>query len=341
MLPFQFNLQAVCLAALTSALLAGPAFADTRLAHARATDTSATSSLGVVERPRQLALVEQGEDLDRRIARLEETLETLTRRAETIEDSVSPMMLASPLLMVRLVDVQQEGRDEDEEGAFLQLEEIVVEADSVDPFDDGAAEVVEDPWEAFNTKIFAFNLHVDRYVFKPMATGYAWILPDPVEEAIGNAFHNVRFVRRVVNNLLQGKGKGAGIELARFVINSTLGVAGLFDVAQAGFGLDAPDDEDTGQTLAVHGVKPGPYLVLPLLPPTTVRDGVGFIGDLALDPLNYVLPFSSQIATRGTENVNDRSLNLERYQGAEEATLDLYAAVRDAYIQQRAQAIRK
>jgi len=340
MLPFQFNLQAVCLAALTSALLAGPAFADTRLAHARATDTSATSSLGVVERPRQLALVEQGEDLDRRIARLEETLETLTRRAETIEGSVSPMMLTSPLLMARLAPVEQEAPI-DQEGGVLQLKEIVVEADSVDPFDDGAAEVVEDPWEAFNTKIFAFNLHVDRYVFKPMATGYAWILPDPVEEAIGNAFHNVRFVRRVVNNLLQGKGKGAGIELARFVINSTLGVAGLFDVAQAGFGLDAPDDEDTGQTLAVHGVNPGPYLVLPLLPPTTVRDGVGFIGDLALDPLNYVLPFSSQIATRGTENVNDRSLNLERYQGAEEATLDLYAAVRDAYIQQRAQAIRK
>ena len=340
MLPFQFNLQAICLAALTSALLAGPAFADTRLAHARATDTSATSSLGVVERPHQLALVEQGEDLDRRIARLEETLETLKRRAETIEGSVSPTMLPSPLLMARLARVEQEAPI-DQEGGVLQLEEIVVEADSVDPFDDGAAEVVEDPWEAFNTKIFAFNLNVDRYVFKPMATGYAWILPDPVEEAIGNAFHNVRFVRRVVNNLLQGKGKGAGIELARFVINSTLGVAGLFDVAQAGFGLDAPDDEDTGQTLAVHGVKPGPYLVLPLLPPTTVRDGVGFIGDLALDPLNYVLPFSSQIATRGTENVNDRSLNLERFQGAEEATLDLYAAVRDAYLQKRAQAIRK
>ncbi len=131
------------------------------------------------------------------------------------------------------------------------------------------------------------------------------------------------------------------MELTRFVINSTLGVAGLFDVAQDGFGLDALDDEDTGQTLAVHGVKPGPYLVLPLLPPTTVRGGVGFIGDLALDPLNYVLPVSSQIATRGSENVNDRSLNLERFQGVEEATLDLYAAVRDAYLQKRAQAIRK
>ena len=304
--------------------------------------TSATSSLGVVEPVHEMAMLEQGQELDRRIASLEEPLETLTRQADTIEDSVSPTRLTSPPpLVARLVGVQQEGRDEDEEGGVLQPKEIVIEGDSVDPFDEGAAEVVEDPWEAFNTKIFAFNLSVDRYVFKPVATGYDWILPDPVEEAIGNAFHNVRFVRRLVNNLLQGKGKGAGIELARFVINSTLGVAGLFDVAQDGFGLDALDDEDTGQTLAVHGVKPGPYLVLPLLPPTTVRDGVGFIGDLALDPLNYVLPFSSQIATRGSENVNDRSLNLERFQGVEAATLDLYAAVRDAYLQKRAQAIRK
>ncbi len=81
--------------------------------------------------------------------------------------------------------------------------------------------------------------------------------------------------------------------------------------------------------------------MLTLLPPTTVRDGVGFIGDLALDPMNYVLPFSSQIATRGGENVNDRSLNLERFQGVEAATLDLYAAVRDAYVQRRARAIQE
>jgi len=339
MLPFQFNLQAICLAALTSALLAGPAFADTRLAHARATDTSATSSLGVVERPYQLALVEQGEDLDRRIARLEETLETLKRRAETIEDSVSPTMLPSPLPMARLARVEQEAPI-DQEGAVLQPNEIVVEADPVDPFDDGAAEVVEDPWETFNTKMFAFNLNVDHYVFKPLATGYDWILPDAVEEGISNVFHNVGFVGRVVNNLLQGKGKGAGIELARFVINSTMGVAGLVDVAHDA-GLDALDDEDTGQTLAVHGVKSGPYLVLPLLPPTTVRDGVGSIGDMVMDPLSYVLPFSAKIAAKGTEKVNDRSLNLERYKGAKEATLDLYAAVRNAYLQKRAQAIRK
>jgi len=322
----------ICTAALASALLAGSAYADMRQAHVRDSDTSATS----------IAMLEQGQELDRRIASLEETLETLTRQAEAIKGSVFTTVATSPpQRMARLVDVQQEGRDEDEEGAILLLEEIVVEADSVDPFDDGAAEVVEDPWEAFNTTIFAFNLNVDRYVFKPIATGFDWIVPDPVEEAIGNAFHNVRFVHRFVNNLLQGKGKGAGIELTRFVINSTLGVAGLFDVAQAGFGLDPLDDEDTGQTLAVYGVKPGPYLVLPLLPPTTVRDGVGFIGDLALDPLNYVLPFSSQIATRGSENVNDRSLNLERYQGVEATTVDLYAAARDAYLQRRARAIQE
>ncbi len=341
MLPFTFNLKTIGMAALTAALLAGTGCADTRLAHAPSPETSVTSSLGLVEPPHQLAMVEQGKQLDRRTPRLEDSLETLKRQAGTTEDVVSPTMRTSPPpLIARLVGVEQ-GAPHDQEGGVLHLEEIAIEEDYVDPFDEGAAELVEDPWEAFNTKIFTFNLNVDRYVFKPIATGYDWILPDPLEDAIGKAFHNVRFVRRLVNNLLQGKGSGAGMELTRFVINSTLGVAGLFDVAQDGFGLDALDDEDTGQTLAVHGVKPGPYLVLPLLPPTTVRGGVGFIGDLALDPLNYLLPFSSQIATRASENVNDRSLNLERFQGVEEATLDLYAAVRDAYLQKRAQAIRK
>jgi len=178
-----------------------------------------------------------------------------------------------------------------------------------------------------------------RTVLKPVAQGYHWIVPDPAEEAIGNAFHNIGFVPRFVNNVFQGKGTQAGVEVGRFLINTTVGVAGLFDVAKDGFGLETVDDEDTGQTLAVHGVKPGPYVVLPLLPPMTVRDGVGFIGDLAMDPLNYVLPFVGQLARRGGETVNTRSQNLDRFQGVEEGTLDLYAAVRDAYVQSRAKAI--
>jgi len=118
-------------------------------------------------------------------------------------------------------------------------------------------------------------------------------------------------------------------------------VAGLFDVAKHGLGLAPLTIEDTGQTLAVLGVRSGPYLVLPLLPPTTVRDGIGFLGDLAMDPLNYVLPFAPQIAKRAGKTVNDRSENLELFEGVEEGTLDLYAAARDAYFQKREKAVQE
>jgi phospholipid-binding lipoprotein MlaA len=143
--------------------------------------------------------------------------------------------------------------------------------------------------------------------------------------------------RRLVNNLLQGNVPGAGRELARFFINTTMGVGGFFEAASE-VGLD-PRDKDTGQTFGVYGVGPGPYLVLPFLPPLTVRDGIGFGLDAALDPLLYVSPFAASAGRRGGTVVNDRALNLERFESVEEATLDLYSAVRNAYLSQRQRAI--
>lgn len=209
---------------------------------------------------------------------------------------------------------------------------------SHDPFADQLQIEPNDPWEGFNKKIFTFNRKVDQYFLKPLATGYDWVMPDPLEKGIGNAFHNIGFPARLVNNLFQAKYKGAGIEGGRFLINSALGVAGLFDVAKAWFDLDTPA-EDTGQTLGAYGYDHGPYLVLPLLPPLTRRDAVGYVVDLALDPVNYLVPFSAILGMRGGDVTNDRSLNLERFQGVEETSLDLYAAVRDAYLQKRARAI--
>ena len=217
-----------------------------------------------------------------------------------------------------------------------------------------------DPWERFNSVMFEFNRRVDRYVVKPVAQVYNFILPDRVQVGVSNFFHNVRFVPRFVNNLFQGKVKGAGLELGRFVVNTTLGIAGFFDVARDGFNWQTPD-EDSGQTLGVYGVGPGPYLVLPLLPPLTVRDAVGYVVDLALDPINWlVFPVVevegvpslvahknrttstfAQLGTRAGQIVNERSLNLETFEGVEEATLDLYTAVRNAYLQKRAKAIRE
>ncbi|MGH8059120.1 MAG: MlaA family lipoprotein, partial [Candidatus Entotheonellia bacterium] len=203
-----------------------------------------------------------------------------------------------------------------------------------------------DPWEPFNAAIFEFNYRLDKYVLKPVAKGYNFVMPDIMQRGVSNFFHNVRFVPRLFNNLFQAKVKGAGLEMGRFLINSTVGLGGFFDVARNQFGLETPD-EDTGQTLGVYGVKPGPYLVVPFLGSFTVRDGIGYIIDIGLDPINWlVFPFIeidgvpsvvahknrdtstiAQLGTRAGFIINERSLNLETFEGVEEATLDLYSAV--------------
>jgi phospholipid-binding lipoprotein MlaA len=231
----------------------------------------------------------------------------------------------------------------------------------LDPFartDEGAGEEY-DPWEPMNTNIFEFNRQVDRFVLKPVAKGYNFVMPDLVQVGISNIFSNLRFAPRFLNNVFQGKLKGAGIEVGRFLINSTVGVAGFFDLAKK---VDlVTSEEDLGQTLGFYGVKPGPYLVLPMFPPFTVRDFVGYVGDVFLNPINWlVLPIIEvnnvpsviahknrmttsliQTGSRVGEIVNERSRNLEKYQGVEEATLDLYTAVRNAYLQTRVRAIRE
>ena len=231
----------------------------------------------------------------------------------------------------------------------------------LDPFaraDEGAGEEY-DPWEPMNTHIFEFNLQLDRYVLKPVAKGYDFVVPDLVQVGISNIFYNLRFAPRFLNNVFQGKLKGAGIEVGRFLINSTVGLAGFFDLAKH-VDLITPE-EDMGQTLGFYGVKPGPYLVLPFLQPFTVRDLVGYVGDIFLNPINWlVVPIIEvdgvpsvtaheddltttliQIGARVVNIVNERSRNLETYQGVEEATLDLYTAVRNAYLQKRTQEIRE
>jgi phospholipid-binding lipoprotein MlaA len=205
-----------------------------------------------------------------------------------------------------------------------------------------ASDFVEyDPWEPFNEKMFWFNREVlDRFVLKPVATGWNFILPTPVQKGIHNVFDNLAVVRRVVNNALQLKFVGAAKEAARFTINSTIGIAGFFDVAREGFGIEQ-SDEDTGQTLGVWGVGPGPFLVLPFLPPLTVRDGIGFAVDVAMTPYIYFIPWYASIGGTTTNTVNERSLNLDTFERVAESTVDLYGAVRNAYLQRRAAAIRQ
>lgn len=198
-----------------------------------------------------------------------------------------------------------------------------------------------DPWEGFNEKMFWFNREVlDRYLLKPMATAWDFALPDQAKRGVHNVLDNLAVVRRVVNNALQAKFTGAATEVARFGINSTVGIAGLFDVAKEGFGIEQRD-EDTGQTFGVWGMGPGPYLVLPFLPPLTIRDGIGYVIDGAMTPYVYFIPWYAMFAGTATNTVNERSLNLERYERVAEATVDLYSAVRNAYLQRRAAEIKR
>jgi len=199
----------------------------------------------------------------------------------------------------------------------------------------------QDPWEPFNETMFSFNRNVvDRFMLKPVAVVWDALLPDPVQRSLRNALDNLSVVRRLVNNILQLKMEGTGREVARFTINSTIGVAGLFDVAKDGFGI-LQSDEDTGQTMGVYGMGPGPYMILPFLPPMTVRDGIGLAADGAMNPLNYFIPFAATAGIYGTNAINERSLNLDKFERVEETVVDLYSAVRNAYLQRRAAAIKE
>jgi phospholipid-binding lipoprotein MlaA len=198
-----------------------------------------------------------------------------------------------------------------------------------------------DPWEPFNEKMFWFNREVlDRFVLKPVATAWDFVLPTPVQKGIHNVFDNLAVVRRVVNNALQLKFTGAAKEAARFTINSTIGVAGFFDIAKEGFGIEQ-SNQDMGLTLGVWGIGPGPFLILPFLPPLTVRDGIGFAVDTAMTPYIYFVPWYATLGATATNMVNERSLNLDSFERVAESTVDLYGAVRNAYLQRRAAQIRQ
>jgi phospholipid-binding lipoprotein MlaA len=282
-------------------------------------------------------------------------------RGESRADGVKPIQAAAaPAVSSNMVVLtanktalpaaEQESADQLEEDPFY------------DPFaksDEPAGGEEYDPWEPVNTQIFEFNRQVDRWVLKPAARGYNAVVPNPVQIGISNLFYNIRFPSRLINNLAQGKLSGAGTEVGRFLLNSTFGIGGLVDVAKY-MDITTPE-EDTGQTLGFYGVKPGPYVVLPFLPPFTLRDLVGYVGDIAMNPINwFVFPIIeingvpslvahhnrttssiAQIGGRVEEILNDRALNLETFQGVEEATLDLYTAVKNAYIQKRRNAIRE
>jgi phospholipid-binding lipoprotein MlaA len=198
-----------------------------------------------------------------------------------------------------------------------------------------------DPWEPFNEKMFTVNRNLDKYLLKPAARAYRFVMPEPWQVLIANGFDNINFVPRMINSLLQGKWGGAGRELSRFLINSTAGIGGLFDPAKNYWGIQK-SREDFGQTLGTWGAGPGPYLVLPFMEPLTVRDGIGKGIDGLMDPLGYFLPFFwDRLGMKAGDTLNDRALNYDLFQGFEESVIDLYSAVRHGYLQRRQQLIKE
>ncbi|MCJ8312203.1 MAG: VacJ family lipoprotein [Saccharospirillaceae bacterium] len=153
-----------------------------------------------------------------------------------------------------------------------------------------SAKSEQDPWESFNRKIFGFNEVLDKAIMKPVAKGYQWITPKPVDKGISNFFSNLGEVKNIPNSLLQLKFKNAGTSSLRLIVNSTVGIGGIFDVASR-MGLNR-HKEDLGQTLGHWGVKSGPYMMLPILGPSNVRDSITMFGDSfvqsKLSPLNLV-----------------------------------------------------
>jgi phospholipid-binding lipoprotein MlaA len=190
-----------------------------------------------------------------------------------------------------------------------------------------------DPIEGVNRKVFWFNDRMDVYVLEPVATGWEKITPVRVRTSVSNFFDNLRFPIVAVNDLLQGKVVDSGSDVGRFAINTTVGVLGFFDPA-ARWGLEK-HDEDFGQTLGRWGVPPGPYIMLPVLGPSTPRDAAGLAVDGALSVTPFFVEWFILAGARIFDTVNDRSQVLQEVRDAKQSSVDYYGFVRNAYLQRR------
>ena len=206
---------------------------------------------------------------------------------------------------------------------------------------------VKDCFETLNRGIFAFNQSLDKIIFKPLAKGYR-ALPKPIRSGTSNALGNLSNVVTIPNNILQGQMKDAGINSARLIINSTLGIAGIFDVASY-YGLDKKDNEDYGQTFGKWGMNEGCYFVLPILGPTTVRDALGSVVNIAGGDAWYNVTVAKETqyfsesdyyVSRLLDGIDFRAKNLESFDSLEKTSIDLYASVRSLYLQDRQRKIK-
>jgi phospholipid-binding lipoprotein MlaA len=208
--------------------------------------------------------------------------------------------------------------------------------------DEMEIEDIYDPFSGYNRAMTTFNDGAYEYVFKPVAKGYKFILHEEIRLSVQNFFHNLYYPVRLVNNLLQGKFENSAQETGRFLLNSTVGILGLFDPAKSEFDLQ-PHEEDFGQTLGFYGVGAGPHIVLPLLGPSNLRDTLSLYPDALLSPIDYTErnywtltdTVAEYLGLVTLENVNYTSLHINHYDKLKKNAVDLYPYLRDVYEQYR------
>ena len=194
---------------------------------------------------------------------------------------------------------------------------------------------VKDPLEPLNRTMYLVNDALHFCVLKPLTQSYKNITPEPARFGIRNFFHNLTMPIRFINCHLQGKSKVADTELNRFLINTTTGILGFGDPAKDKYGLEPPEGEDLGQTLATYGLGNSFYIVWPLLGPSTARDSVGMVGDMFLNPIFYVEHTETAIGISAVKFTNESSFHIGEYEAFKSESLDPYVAMRDIYIQYR------
>ncbi len=253
--------------------------------------------------------------------------------------SIPAIVMVGLSLMIAPVAAAQD----EIEPAFDLDEYDEYEADDLEPdplFDDDFDLDIEDvndgfpdPLETMNRGILAFNSTVDLLIMDPVTQVYRFIFPEQVRRSVTRFFYNANSPQIIVNDALQLEWKDSGVALARLLINSTVGVGGLFDPA-ASFGMPR-HHSDFGQTLAIAGAPSGAFLMLPLLGPTTVRDGIGLGVDAVLHPTFYLLPGTDILFFSGTAGLSERARHFEELKALEESSVDFYAAMRSGYYQNR------
>lgn len=233
--------------------------------------------------------------------------------------------------------VEKEISQNSEEDDFLDEfeEEMVIEEKS-------------DPFSGYNRVMTSFNDGVYEYVLSPVARGYDFVVHDEIQQSVGNFFHNILYPIRLVNNLLQGKFKNSTEETGRFLLNSTVGILGLFDPAKSYFGLE-PHDEDFGQTLGYYGVGAGPHIVLPFFGPSNLRDTLSIYPNTLINPVDYrsnreynlTHNYGESLVLKLYDRVNYTALHKGQYEKMKKDAVDLYPYLRDVYEQYREKKIKE